>query len=614
MCPVSVAEKPSLLTRYENLRRKEFEQLTGLLDTLGKVDGLPEDQMEQARDALFHTDHPYLIVLVGAFNTGKSSLINALIGEPVLGVGATPTTTKIAILRHGPAAQRMNAGQVDTIFHPSPLLERVSLVDTPGLDSVFKGHDEITRRFLHRADIVLLVMMATQAMSASNVNYLQSLRDYGKRIIVVVNQIDLLEPEEQATIRDFVAEQGKTQLGITPEVWMLSARRALEAYKTTPRDEALWTESGFAQVETFINKVLSDSERVRQKLETPLQIVRNVMGAAMVQVRQQQDSLAEYRRSAENVKGQIDASLREQETTVRTILEEIDKTFAESIRRGREAIHEVFQWSKALSLALSGLLELIGLARFFRRFGRQTLAQGAFAQYKVDEPLAQIPAIADRVGPRLEGRDVKDVDDLILYTRHEIERLPGAFQRKIIGNLQPPSAYDRAIMANIQDNLVVTLEKARTNEFRTIDKAVRNTIVQLGVYEVIVLLGGLLMMVALAASGKESGLVALLMVIILGLALGGLALVPLRGAVMENAHANRVRTVKTEYATILAKAAALQVGYGRQMRQDAVAPFMRMVQAQVAQADQVKGELAAHEQKLTVLESELGDLRENKAV
>ena len=249
MSPVLVNEKPSLLTRYENLRRKEFEALSAFLDTLGKVDGLPAEHMGQARDALFHADHPYLIVLIGPFNTGKSTLINALIGEPVLPTGATPTTSKIVILRHGPASQQLGGGEVDSVFHPSALLERVSLVDTPGLDSVFKGHDEMTRRFLHRADLVLMVMLATQAMSASNVANLAALRDYGKRVIVVVNQIDLLEPDDQQRIRDFVAEQGRAALGTTPDVWMLSAEWAMQAGRGPDRDEALWAKSGFAQVE-----------------------------------------------------------------------------------------------------------------------------------------------------------------------------------------------------------------------------------------------------------------------------------------------------------------------------------------------------------------------------
>ncbi len=353
-----ITAKPSLLSRYETLRRKEYERLTALLDTLGHIDGLPPDQLDQARDALFHADHPFLVVLIGPFNSGKSSIINALIGERVLDVGATPTTSKIAILRHGEDVQRLQSGEVETVFYPAPLLERVSLVDTPGLESVFTAHDEVTRRFLHRADVVLLVMLATQAMSASNVEYLQSLRAYGKRMIMVINQIDAVEPEEQKPLRDFVADQSKLGLGFVPPIWMVSSRQAAEATQSQPRNEELWKASGFDEIERFLDETVSDAARVRQKLETSLQIARNVITVGVAKVREQQNALADYRRSVQNVKGQMDAATREQESTARQTIQEVSQTFAESIRRGREAIHDIFQVSRAVALAIGGITEL----------------------------------------------------------------------------------------------------------------------------------------------------------------------------------------------------------------------------------------------------------------
>src|SRR5260221_3048986 len=414
------------------LRRKEYERLTALLDTLGRIDGMPDEQMDQARDALFHADHPFLIVLVGAFNAGKSSIINALIGQPVLEVGATPTTTKIAILRHGPDVQRLQAGEVETVFDPSPLLERVSLVDTPGLESVFKQHDEVTQRFLHRADMVLLVMPATQAMSAKNVEYMQSLRTYGKRVIIVVNQTDALDADEQKTLKDFVAEQSKLNLGFVPPIWMVSARLAIEAQQATPRNEELWQASDFEQVEQYINETLGDLTRIRQKLETPLQIVRNVTTVASARVREQQNALADFRRSSQNVRSQIEAATREQQATVRQIIEEVNSTFAEAITRGREAIADIFQFSKILSTAIGSLIELLGLARLIRRFGAGTPAQKAFETHKGNEPLDRLPGIIDRLGPRLGRPDVKDIDDLVAYTRREIAQLHGTCPQKVV--------------------------------------------------------------------------------------------------------------------------------------------------------------------------------------
>lgn len=541
---LKLSEPVTLLTRYDNLRRKQREALIAMVDTLGKVDGLSDDQLAQGRDALFHADHPYLVTMVGAFNSGKSSLINALLGTSVLPIGATPTTQRIAIIRYGETTQTISGGEAETILHPSPLLQRVSFVDTPGLESIYKEHDETTRKFLHRADLVMLIMLATQAMSASSIQQIQSLRAYGKRLIICINQIDLLEPDEREAVRKFVAEQGKLSLGETPTVWLLSAKWAMAAQQSSPRDEMLWNESGFAQIEAYYNHALSDAERVRQKLETPLQIMRNVISVANAQVAKQQDTLAEYRRSAANVRGQIDTAIREQEAAVRAIEHEISGYFNEAARRGQLAIKDVFQWSKALALIGGGIGEITGLAKIFRRMGAQTPAKNAFEAHKVDEPLAQIPAAVDRLAPRLEGRDVKDTDDLILYTKAEIERLPGALQAKVIGKLEPPQSYDRSIAKNAREPLNQILEQARTSEFKRIDEAVRNTIATLSVYILLTLLLGLFFSVILGATGG-GGSIFLLILLMLALVIGGLSAVPVRGNLMARAHAKRIEAIRS---------------------------------------------------------------------
>ena len=450
----------TLIAKYESLRGKEHDALHALVDTLGKVDGLPAEQMDQARDALFHADHPFLIVLMGAFNTGKSSIINALLGDQALGVGPTPTTNQIVIIRHGPAFQRVMTGETDTVFHPSKLLEQVSLVDTPGVDSIFTDHDEMTDRFLHRSDIVLLVMLATQAMSQSSADYLRSLRAYGKRIILVVNQIDLLDEAERTTLHDFVSQQAKTVLETEPEVWMVSSKLAGQARQSQPRDGALWEASGFGQIERFILQALSDGDRVRGKLETPLQIMRNVCTVALAQVRDEQNALTGYRKSAQNVTGQIEQGARDQQATLNQTLAEGDTAFDETIKRGQSAIREVFQLSRAPRLTGGGALNLIGIAQIGRRLGQRTPARTAFEAAKVAEPLDKLPLLIEALGPRIEGRDLKDLDDLVTYTRREMGALPDFLQNKLVGKLEVPTSYDRSLLPAARPSLLAILNQA----------------------------------------------------------------------------------------------------------------------------------------------------------
>ncbi len=308
-----------LATQYEAIRRREYELITDLLEVIPRIDGLNDERVTQMRDALFHADHPYMMVFIGPFSAGKSSLINALLGEhDLLSIGPTPTTDSINILRWGEEPSRNRSGDLDTVFYPSPLLQKVSFVDTPGLESVFKTHEDITRKFLHRSDTVLLVMLATQAMTAHNVEYLKLLKDYGTNVIIVVNQADLLTDEEVQTVKEYVLDQSRSQLGFKPEIWFTSARKAMQArLPDGTLDEELWKASGLNQIEEYVDRQLSDLARLRQKLQTPLQIVQNVHQGALDTVRGNQSALDHYQSIAQNIEQQLTVFKREQDKIVK---------------------------------------------------------------------------------------------------------------------------------------------------------------------------------------------------------------------------------------------------------------------------------------------------------
>jgi small GTP-binding protein len=296
-----------LLQDYDAVRQREVELVTHLMDILPRIDNLDQQWLNQLRDAMFHADHPYMMVFVGPFNSGKSSLINALVGrENLLKIGPTPVTDKVSILRYGEDVQPIEAmNRVQTVFYPAPLLKKVSLVDTPGLDSVFHEHEETTQKFLHRADIILLVMLATQAMTSSNLEYLKRFKQYGQKVILVVNQIDLLNEEEQQKVKQYVSDHSKDRLGFAPEVWMVSAKWGLEAQAQTPRDEALWERSNLGVFEAFVERQLNDANRLRQKLQTPLQIAKNAHQAAVETVKTNQERYDSYRLIGENIERQL---------------------------------------------------------------------------------------------------------------------------------------------------------------------------------------------------------------------------------------------------------------------------------------------------------------------
>jgi len=86
-------------------------------------------------------DELFLLVVAGEFNSGKSALINALLGQKLLPEGVTTTTTKIQVLRYGPEQTRTVINDHQHILTlPAELLAEISIVDTPGTNAIMREH------------------------------------------------------------------------------------------------------------------------------------------------------------------------------------------------------------------------------------------------------------------------------------------------------------------------------------------------------------------------------------------------------------------------------------------------------------------------------------------
>lgn len=602
-----------LLDAYQAIRRREHKLIHDLLPTLNKIDTLDEERINQVRDAMFHTDHPYLMVLVGPFNAGKSSLVNALMGSSdLLKMGATPTTDSIQILRWGEEAERMESGgEVDTVFYPSPLLKKVSLVDTPGLESVFKSHEQTTRNFLHRADVVLLVMMATQAMTASNLETMQMFKDFGKKVIIVVNQCDLLEDSERQEVEEFIRSESKSKLGVQPEVWMVSSKQGIEAHMTVERDEALWKKSGMQQVEKYIDQQLGDANRLRQKLQTPLQIVQNVHGKALEAVKENQSALSHYQSINENIDQQLVTQRRGQDKSVRELNAEIETQFQEISNRSQTALQDIFKLTRALQSLIAGILKLIGLTRIFGGFQKKSAIEKSFNTHKVFEPMEEVARIVDKLGPRIEGQDMQDIDDLVKYGQNEITKLPEDLRGKVIGTIQAPVKYVREHIQKLDEQLQPIEQSARTLEVQQLEDARNNTLLYLAAWQLIVLV--LFVAFTQLSAGMEDGGLRLLIIMVLPLsAILGFLMLPIRGRMIHAKFANRLNTLSQQYQNTISTAADKQIDYGIQLRKDAISPLTRLIEAQTSIHDDQLEKLRSSEQVIVSIESDLNSLGKRK--
>jgi GTP-binding protein EngB required for normal cell division/Flp pilus assembly protein TadD len=241
-------------------------ELAGLLgwarDFAGSTPALIElaGPAGRAAEAL---DRPLLMAVMGEFNAGKSSFVNALCGDEVAPTGVTPTTATVNVLRYGAVAQAREvhhdgttraipAGAIAAflsalrdddardvrlveIFLPVETLRRVEIVDTPGLNSIRPEHERVARDFLRDADAIVWVLATGQAAKATEKEALGLAQAAGKRVVGVLNKIDRAEPAEvEAVVRHVKSALGPLLDSVVP----FSATRALAARRAGQPDSA----------------------------------------------------------------------------------------------------------------------------------------------------------------------------------------------------------------------------------------------------------------------------------------------------------------------------------------------------------------------------------------
>lgn len=190
--------------RLEGLEGKRARVRALLAQGLEALARTPVDPAP-LRQALLDLEGPFLLVVVGEFNSGKSSLVNALLGEDLLPEGPTPTTDRIQLLEYGEEGREEGEGFL-RLRKPHPLLRTLALVDTPGTNALLEHHEVLTRTFLPRADLILFVTSADRPLTRSEAEFLRLIRDWGKKVVLVVNKADLLSEEDREAVARYVAE------------------------------------------------------------------------------------------------------------------------------------------------------------------------------------------------------------------------------------------------------------------------------------------------------------------------------------------------------------------------------------------------------------------------
>lgn len=233
--------------------------------------GATSDTLEILARSIAQLDDLFLVVIVGEFNAGKSAFINALLGARVLEEGVTPTTAQVHLLQYGETVTRVErSDHLHVLTAPVPFLRDITIVDTPGTNAVIREHETITADFVPRSDLVLFVTSVDRPFTESERQFLGVIREWGKKIVLVINKVDLLEGDEQLQqVLAFVAEHARATLGEMPDTFPVSAKLARQAREGRPES---WAASRFEALERYVHDRLDERERLKLKLANPIGI------------------------------------------------------------------------------------------------------------------------------------------------------------------------------------------------------------------------------------------------------------------------------------------------------------------------------------------------------
>ncbi|HHT9152474.1 MAG TPA: dynamin family protein, partial [Candidatus Hypogeohydataceae bacterium YC40] len=232
----------------------------------------------KVREMAVQIQEPFYLLVAGEYNAGKSSFINALLGVKILKEGPTPTTRKITILTHGDG---YNVEEIQEnlcrVTYPIEILKDITLIDTPGTNSVFVEHEKIIASFIHRAELVIFITSADKPLTESECQFLELLKGkWGRKVLFILNKIDLKTEEEQKEIISFIEKNCYKLLGFEPKILTVSSTDAFKAKDT--KSQELLKKSNVEEVEDFINEKLDLEVKMELKYLSPLKFLSNVFG------------------------------------------------------------------------------------------------------------------------------------------------------------------------------------------------------------------------------------------------------------------------------------------------------------------------------------------------
>src|SRR5215218_8109191 len=281
--------------QIEEVRRRAVT-LLGELDTKGdefRLPGPPEALRLYQQEL---QDNEYKVLVVGEAKRGKSTFVNALIGQDILPTDVDVATSQVFNIRPSereayrvrfedgsereilPEELPLYGSQTGADAGTVPASDQivrwievdvpvrflppdVSILDTPGLGALYAGHAQITHRFVPEADAVIFVLESGQPVVDEDLKFMEEILGVTTNIFFIQTKIDQYSKADWQDIQrrnqEILKERFKDRLADT-RVWPVSSTNLRKAASTDKRmEQAYLTVSQYEELTTALQEFLA---------------------------------------------------------------------------------------------------------------------------------------------------------------------------------------------------------------------------------------------------------------------------------------------------------------------------------------------------------------------
>lgn len=553
-----------LKKEQEALLKEERRIMNDLQMTLVKFDAEPEDE-ESLQNSIQQLDELFLVVVVGEFNSGKSAVVNALLGQKMLEEGVLPTTTQIHQIRYGKTPEKniLGDGQI-VLTYPIEFLSDMTIVDTPGTNAIIRKHETITTHFVPRSDLVLFVISADRTFTESERVFLELIREWCKKVIFVINKIDILESDQEVSqVENYVRENAHLLINSVPTVFPVSARAAL---RSKQGESGLWEKSRFAALEEYIHITLDESSRILLKLLNPLGVARHLVDKYSKKVESRMASLKTDFDLLADVEAQLAVYKEDMQHNFNFRMKDIENILFEMEKRGQLFFDDTFR--------IGRVFDLVSKTRIQQEFERQVVE---------DAP------------QRIEGKVTDLIDWMVEFdlrqwqsvTEHLAERRL-EHKDRIVGDMGTGSFQydrDRLIEAVAREARRVVDGYDKSEESKAIAENARVAVAASAALGAGALgLGALVTALATTAVADVTG------VIMAGvMATIGFFIIPAKRREGKTKFMEKIAGIRTQLIQTLRNQFEKEINRSIERIQEAIAPYTRFIRAEREKMQEMEG-------------------------